>query len=83
MSRFGLKADGVLEGAEGRSLTQGRPSGLRSTSLHVAVRKRVIFMDAGQIIEDIEPEKLFNSLLNERISFTCLRHQHVRWDEVW
>ncbi len=24
MSRFGLKADGVLEGAEGRSLTQSR-----------------------------------------------------------
>ena len=59
----------VQSDAELVLLTQGRPSGLRSTSLHVAVRKRVIFMDAGQIIEDIEPEKLFNSLLNERISF--------------
>jgi len=26
-------------------------------------------MDTGQIIEDIEPEKLFNSLLNERTQF--------------
>ncbi len=34
-----------------------------------AVANRVFFMGTGQIIEDIEPEKLFNSLLNERIQF--------------
>ena len=27
MSRFGWKTDGILEGAEGRSLTQSGPSG--------------------------------------------------------
>ncbi len=97
MSRFERKADGVLEGAEGRSLTQSRHSlgrrvgwlrkGCRSlgsgtvvrfsriwmssgecrlNALAKAVANREFFMGTGQIIEDIEPEKLFNSLLNER-----------------
>jgi len=41
----------------------------RLNALAKAVANRVFFMDTGQIIEDIEPEKLFNSLLNERIQF--------------
>ncbi len=41
----------------------------RLNALAKAVANRVFFMDTGQIIEDIEPEKLFNSLLNERTQF--------------
>ncbi len=38
----------------------------RLNALAKAVAVRVFIMDMGQILEDIEPEKLFNSLLNER-----------------
>ncbi len=41
----------------------------RLNALAKALANRVFFTDTGQIIEDIEPEKLFNSLLNERIQF--------------
>ncbi len=41
----------------------------RPNALAKAVAVRVFFMDMGHISEDIEPEKLFNSLLNERTQF--------------
>ena len=41
----------------------------RLNALAKAVANQVFFMGTGQIIEEFEPESLFNSLLNERTQF--------------
>ncbi len=70
LQQKGVPDDRILYEAYGPLANRSGADGIafqrQLKALAKTVANRVFFMDAGQIIEDNEPEEFFNNLQNER-----------------